>query len=84
MFRFAIRDVLWLTVVVALAVGLLKATSDRARLADESRRRSAAQSLVDLSIGWKQRHAEEVAKRAAAATTAPTPPEPRAESISPE
>jgi hypothetical protein len=51
MFRFTIRDVLWLTVVVALGAGLWKITSDRARLAEQNQQRVAAQRLSNLSVG---------------------------------
>ena len=50
MFRFAIRDVMWLTVVVALAVGWVVENRQRVAAAQEaSRRKDEAESYRIMS-----------------------------------
>ena len=66
--KFTIRDVLWLTLVVAVLCGWYLTYADWSRLAQAERRRIEAQqrdALLQLSLGWKDRLAAEQSRRAA-------------------
>ena len=72
MFRFSIRDVLWLTVVVGLAVGwYCDRTRQDARFLQHSR--VQGQLLRSAKAEAERARASETAARKAGATTAATP-----------